>query len=60
MNTDIDRAREILTEQVLDASTLEEVLTAQQALREWIKVHPEETEWMHDGFEQLAQMQEIA
>jgi len=52
-------AREALTEQVLDATTLAEVLTAQRALQEWIKAHPED-EGMSDAFEQLSLMQEIA
>jgi hypothetical protein len=29
-------------------------------LRAWIAQYPEEREWMRDGFEQLAQMEEAA
>jgi hypothetical protein len=57
--SNLDRAREALREQVLDATTLKEVLAAQQALREWIKAHPEDV-GMSDAFEQLSLMQEIA
>jgi hypothetical protein len=60
MTGDLDRARQVLTEQVLDATTLAEVEAARQKLREWIEVHPEEREWMRDGFEQLAQIEESA
>jgi hypothetical protein len=56
---ELDRARERLTRQVLGAKTLPEVLAATEALREWMRAHPEE-DFMRDGFEQLAQMQEIA
>lgn len=60
MSSDVDMARELLTEQVLDATTLEEVQEAREALRDWIAAHPNEREWMRDAFEQLAQMEEIA
>lgn len=59
MSIEIDRAREALTEQVLDATTLPEVLAAMQALRVWIREHPED-EGMSDAFEQLSQMKDIA
>lgn len=57
---EVDAARERLTNQVLDATTLDEVLAATEVLREWIKTRPEEREWMRDGFEQLSLMQDIA
>ena len=60
MTGDLDRTRQVLTEQVLDSTTLEEVRGARRKLREWVAAHPEEREWMRDGFEQLAQMEEIA
>lgn len=60
MTTERDIARQLLTEQVLDATTLEEIQKAREALRDWIQNYPEEREWMRDGFEQLAQMEEIA
>ena len=60
MSSDLDRERQVLTEQVLDATTLDEVEAARRNLREWIAAHPEEREWMRDGFEQLAQIEEIA
>jgi hypothetical protein len=45
--------------QVLSARTLEEIASARQALRDWLTAHPEE-KGMRAGFEQLAQMEEIA
>ena len=54
-----DEARECLTDQVLSATTLDEIHAATQALREWIKTYPEE-KGMRDGFEQLSLMQDIA
>jgi hypothetical protein len=53
-------ARQILTEQVLDATSIDEILAARTALRAWIEAHPEERELLRDAFEQLAQMEEIA
>jgi hypothetical protein len=60
MSQNRDIARQLLTEQVLDATSLTEVGAAREALRAWIATYPEEREWMRDGFEQLAQMEEIA
>ena len=60
MNANLDQKRQVLTELVLDATTFEEVQSARQRLRDWIAAHPEEREWMRDGFEQLAQMEECA
>lgn len=60
MNQSRDIARQLLTEQVLDATSLVEIRAAREALRTWIAKYPEEREWMRDGFEQLAQMEEIA
>ena len=60
MSTSREIARQLLTEQVLDATSLDEVRAAREALRAWIATYPEEREWMRDGFEQLAQMEEIA
>jgi hypothetical protein len=59
LSTKIELARELLTEQVLDATTLPEIQSARHALREWIKAHPED-EGMSDAFEQLALMEDIA
>ena len=59
ITAEIDEARQCLIRQILSARTLPEITQAQQALREWLKSHPEE-QGMRDGFEQLAQMQEIA
>ncbi len=59
MKSDTEIARELLTEQVLDATTLAEIHAARQALREWIKAHPED-EGMGDAFEQLSLLQDIA
>lgn len=58
MNT-INLERDILTEQVLDATTLPEITAAKQALRDWIKAHPEDA-GMRDAFEQLYLLEEIA
>jgi hypothetical protein len=55
----LDEARRQLTRQVLGAKTLAEIAVARQTLRDWIGAHPEE-HGMRWGFEQLAQMQEIA
>ena len=60
MRDERNRVRQLLTEQVLDATTHEEVRKAREALRAWIVQYPEEREWMRDGFEQLAQMEEVA
>ena len=60
MTTERDIARQLLTEQVLHATTLEEIHQARHALRTWVQKYPEEREWMRDGFEQLAQMEDIA
>ncbi len=59
MSSEVDQARERLTWQVLGATTLPEITAAKQALREWIKAHPEE-EGMRDAFEQLYLLEEIA
>jgi hypothetical protein len=53
-----NEARECLMDQVLSATTREEIATARQALREWIAQYPEE-EGMSDGFEQLSLLQDI-
>ena len=52
-----DTARKQLIEQTLSANSLPEIEAAWQALREWMRNHPEE-EGMRAGFEQLAQMRE--
>ena len=54
---DIDRER--LTNQVLDATTLEEIYSARNLLRDWISMYPEE-EGMSDAFEQLSLLEDIA
>ena len=59
MSLETDTARDQLTNQVLDATTLPEIEGAREALRAWIKQHPEDG-GMRDAFEQLAMMQEIA
>jgi hypothetical protein len=60
MNTEHDIKRELLTEQVLDATTLPEISAAKQALRDWIAQFPEEADYMRDGFSQLYLLEEIA
>lgn len=59
LNLSKDEARKLLTHQVLSARLLPEIETARLALREWLQTYPEE-KGMRAGFEQLAQMQEIA
>ena len=59
MSIALDQARERLHNQLLDATTLPEIAAAKQALRDWLKAHPED-EWLRDGFEQLSLMQDIA
>ncbi len=54
---DVDRER--LTNQVLDATTLEEIYLARHLLREWIAKYPEE-EGMRDAFEQLSLLEDVA
>jgi len=54
---DLDRER--LTNQVLDATTLEEIHAARCALRDWIENHTEE-EGMSDVFEQFSLLEDIA
>jgi hypothetical protein len=56
---DITAAREAVTKMVLSARRLPDIMEAQQALWDWIRVHPED-EGMRDGFEQLSLMQDIA
>lgn len=56
--SDVDEARERVSEQVLRADTLPEIEAAKQVLREWMKAHPEE-QGMRAGFEQLYTIQEI-
>lgn len=58
-SVDLDVARDRLTIQVLDATTLPEIEAATKALRSWIKAHPED-EGMSDAFEQLFILKEIA
>lgn len=60
MNPERNIEREILTEKVLDATTLPEIAAAKQALRDWIAAYPEEAEFMRDGFSQLYLLEEIA
>ena len=54
-----DKARECLLDQVLGATTLEEIAAAWKALREWMSAYPEE-EGMRHGFEQLSLMEDAA
>lgn len=59
VDIETEMARERLVNQVLDATTLSEVADATQALRAWLRDHPEDV-GLSDGFEQLALMQEAA
>ena len=54
-----DLCRERLTNQVLDATTLQEISAARLALKSWIKNYPKE-ESMSDAFEQLSLLEDIA
>ena len=58
LKTDLNEARERVSEQVLSADTLPEIEAATQVLREWMKAYPEE-QGMRAGFEQLYTIQEI-
>ena len=58
VESDINRDRERVTEQVLRADTLPEIEAAKLVLREWMKAHPEE-QGMRAGFEQLYTIHEI-
>ncbi len=49
--------RERLIEQVTCAQSLSQVKEAQQALRQWMRDHPEER-GMRDGFELLSHLQD--
>ena len=60
MNQLQSRDRRALVEQVLSATTLDEIDTAREALRSWISTHPHDRESLRDGFEQLANMEEAA
>jgi hypothetical protein len=46
-------------EQVLDATTLSEIEAARQALRDWIRAHPEDED-LSDSFEQLSLLEGAA
>ncbi len=59
MNMKTNQGRERVIAQVLDATTLSEISTAHQVLRDWMTTHPEE-QGMRDGFEQLSLMQDVA
>ena len=54
-----DPARERLNRRVLSARGLPDVLAAKEALRQWMRDHPDD-QGMREGFEQLFLMQEIA
>jgi hypothetical protein len=54
----IEEARRELSGRILTARTLPEIRSARNALRQWLASHPDE-QGMRDGFEQLAQMEEI-
>lgn len=54
-----DLERDRLTNQVLDATTLQEIGAARRLLQNWIKLHPDE-EGMSDAFEQLSLLEDIA
>lgn len=57
--SETDAARERLLTQVLSARTLPQIAAATEALRRWLKEHPDET-GLEDGFGQLAMMAEAA
>lgn len=57
-NSDVDVAREGVTEQVLSADSSLETESAKIVLREWMKAHPNE-QGMREGFEQLYTIQGI-
>ena len=51
--------RECILDQVLDARTLPEIVSATHALREWVRQNPADT-GIREAFEGLSLMQEIA
>jgi hypothetical protein len=59
MSADLGNTREILMEQILDATTISEIQAARQALRDWIAAHPRD-EGMSDAFEQLSLLEDAA
>ena len=58
MNRADDPARNLLIRQILSARELPDVLAAMEALRQWMREHPDD-QGMRDGFEQLSLMQDI-
>ena len=58
-NTDLELARDLLSDLVFAARTLPEIATAQEALRQWLRDHPNE-QGMRDGFEVLSHREDFA
>jgi hypothetical protein len=54
-----DSQRERLIDQVLGARKLQEIVEATEALKQWVKTHPDDL-GIIDGFEQLSLMEDIA
>ena len=59
VDTDLDVARDMLSDQVFAAKTLPEIAAAQEALRQWLRDHPHE-QGMRDGFEVLSHREDFA
>jgi hypothetical protein len=55
----LNTPREELLDRVFTARTREEIAAAQQALRDWLVLHPDEP-GMADAFEVLAHLEEAA
>jgi hypothetical protein len=58
MPNDKNIPRELLIEQVLFATTLDEIRAARAALRAWITSHPDDRLPLSDGFAMLANLEE--
>ena len=58
-NDDLERARDLLCDQVFSARTLPEIAAAGEALHQWLREHPEE-QGMRDGFEVLSHREDFA
>ena len=58
-DSDMDLARDRLSDQVFRAHTLAEIAEAREALRQWMRDYPDEP-GMADGFEVLSHAQDYA
>ena len=59
MNAETTLARQIVIERVLDAKALPEIDVAREALRAWLRAHPDD-DGIKEAFDQLSLMEDIA